>query len=175
MLTEHHTLHTPHTLPLDPPLFCMHVALTYLWTCLFWGERGANGIGGGGVVVAWHKAELINFSNQFDFLTSFTNLLHLSLNISNIVILFWGSGIGRWVWPDIRAEMIAFSNQFYFLTSWTNIVWKWIWNKEKQTRDYRIGSIHLQHMPIAISSTGLMCWLFVYVIVNPPLSLYTAS
>ena len=133
------------------------------------------GLGGGWVVVAWHKAELINFSNQFDFLTSFTNLLHLSLNISNIVILFWGSGIGRWVWPDIRAEVIAFSNQFYFLTSWTNIVWKWIWNKEKQTRDYRIGSIHLQHMPIAISSTGLMCWLFVYVIVNPPLSLYTAS
>ena len=30
--------------------FCMHVALTYLWTCLFWGERGANGIGGGGVL-----------------------------------------------------------------------------------------------------------------------------
>ena len=59
---------------------------------------------------------MINFSNQFDFLTSFTKLLHLSLNITNIVILFWGSGIGRWVWPDIRAEMIAFSNQFYFLT-----------------------------------------------------------
>lgn len=99
--------------------FCMHVALTYLWTCLFWGKMGANGIVG--VVVAWHKAELINFSNQFDFLTSFTNLLHLSLNISNIIILFWGSGIGRWVWPDIRAEVIAFSNQFYFLTCWTNI------------------------------------------------------
>lgn len=134
---------------------------------------------GGGVVVGWHKAELINFSNQFDFLTSFTNFLHLSLNICNIIIYFGGvglgGGIGRWVWPDIRAEVIAFSNQFYFLTSWTNIVWKWIWNKEKQTRDYRIGSIHLQHMPIAISSTGQMCGLFVYVIVNPPLSLYTTS
>ena len=79
-----------------------------------------------------------------------------------------GSGIGRWVWRDIRAEVIAFLNQFYFLTSWTNIVWKWIWNKEKQTRDYQIGSIHLQHtcMPIAVSPTGQICWLFVYVIVN---------
>ena len=71
--------------------FCMHVALTYLWTCLFfWGGGGGGGqMGLEAVVVAWHKAELINFSYQFDFLTSFTNLLHLSLNISCIIILFW--------------------------------------------------------------------------------------
>lgn len=81
----------------------MHFALTYLWTCLFFGGGGGQ-MGFGGVVVAWHKAELINFSNQFDF---FTNLFHLSLNISNIIIiLFWGSGIGRWVWPDTRTEVI---------------------------------------------------------------------
>ena len=148
---------------------CMHVALTYLWTCIFFEVGGGGGqMGLEAVVVAWHikKAELINFSYQFDFLTSFTNLLHLSLNISCIIILFWESGIERWVWPDIRAEVIAFS--FYFLTSWTNIVWKWIWNNEKQARDYQIGLIHLQHMPIAVTFTGQMCWLFKYVIVNPP-------
>ena len=125
----------PHPPPRSAPVLhacCTNLSLNLSF--LGW-EGGKWDWGGGAVVVAWHKAELINFSNQFDFLTSFTNLLHLSLNISNIVILFWGSGIGRWVWPDIRAEVIAFSNQFYFLTSWTNIVWKWIWNKEKQTTE----------------------------------------